>query len=101
MALKLVYLAAAEADLGSLYDWVADQAGAKTAFAYIARIQAACRTLLDFPGRGTPQDGLSPGLRSIGFERRATIYYLVTNDAVEIVRVLRRGRDVQAAFEGS
>jgi toxin ParE1/3/4 len=100
VALELVYLAPAQADLDALYDWIADGADPDTAHAYVGRVQAACRALLSFPGRGTPQDALSEGLRSVAFERRATIFYRVTGRTVEIVRVLGKGRNLQAAFEG-
>jgi toxin ParE1/3/4 len=96
--LELIYQPSARADLDSLYDWIADRADPHTAFGYVGRIQAACRALLDFPGRGTPRGELGPGLRSVSFERRATIHYRVTDDAVEIVRVLHKGRLAEDAF---
>jgi len=83
VALELIYQPAARADLDSLYDWIAQAADSHTAFGYIGRIQGACRALLNFPGRGTPHNELALGLRSIPFERRATIYYRVTDEAVE------------------
>ncbi len=98
MALELIYQPAARADLASIYDWIADGADPNAAFGYIGRVQGVCRGLLDFPGRGTPHEELAPGLRSIPFERRATIYYRVTGEAVEIVRVLHRGRDAARDF---
>lgn len=97
MALDLVYLPLAEADLDAIDDWIAERADPHTAFTYVSRIQGACHALTDFPGRGTPHDDLEPGLRSIAFRRRATIYYRVT-EAVEIVRVLYAGMDPERAF---
>jgi toxin ParE1/3/4 len=44
---------------------------------------------------------LAPGLRSIPFERRATIYYRAVDDAVEVVRILYAGRDRDQVFSGS
>jgi toxin ParE1/3/4 len=99
VALELIYRPTAQSDLAGIYDWIADDAGPRFAFAYIGRIQAACRALLDFPGRGTPRDELEPGLRSVAFERRATIFYRLTGATVEIVHVLQAGRDVERAFE--
>lgn len=51
-----------------------------------------------FPRRGTPRDEIMPGLRSIPFERRATIFYRVGEEEVEIVHILYRGRDIERAF---
>ena len=99
MALDLVYLESADADLAEIYDWLAARADASSAFAYVSRIEEACGGLTDFPRRGPPHDDLAPGLRSIPFGRRATIYYRVTERAVEIVRILYAGRDADREFD--
>jgi toxin ParE1/3/4 len=96
---KVVLAPEALDDLRSIYDHVADDAGTGIADGYQLRIRAACLGLADFPGRGTPRDALAQGLRSIAFERRATIYYRVTGRTVEIVRIFHAGRDVERAFE--
>ena len=98
MARELVYRPAAEADLHAIDDWIAEHADPLTAYAYVSRIHAACRSLTDAPDRGTPRDDLEPGLRSISFRRRATIYYRVDARVVEIVRILSRGADAGRAF---
>ena len=49
--------------------------------------------------RGSSREDLFPGLRIIGFERRVTIAFTVTQDAVVILRLLYAGRSVDAAFE--
>src|SRR5690348_17109436 len=63
----------AEADLFGLYRYIAAEAGLEVAGAYIGRIEAACLSLETFPERGTRRDDIRPGLRTIGFEGRATI----------------------------
>lgn len=98
MALDLVYLHGADADLDLIYHWLAPRSGAAIALAYVGRIEAACQRLTDFPRRGSPHEELEPGLRSIPFERRATIYYRVTDSAVEIVHILHAGRDADREF---
>ncbi|HEX9964235.1 MAG TPA: hypothetical protein VGB04_04550 [Allosphingosinicella sp.] len=37
-------------------------------------------------------------MRTVPFERRATIYYRVTETAVEIARILHRGLDADREF---
>jgi len=54
--------------------------------------------LTPFPKRGTRRDDLGPGLRAVGFERRATIVFRVEKDAVDIVRILYGGRDLEMAL---
>ena len=98
MALRLVYDPRAHADLDSIYDWIADQSDPETAFAYTSRLQAACERLIEFPRRGTPRDDLAPGIRTISFERRDIIAYLVEPGHVLIVGIFHHGRDVRRAF---
>ncbi|HYC14207.1 MAG TPA: type II toxin-antitoxin system RelE/ParE family toxin [Stellaceae bacterium] len=85
----------AEADLIALYDRIASQSGEAAAEAYVARIEATCRALATFPERGTRRDDLMPGLRTIGFERRATIAFRVAASEVVIVRIFYGGRDYE------
>ena len=88
----------AEADLFALYDYIAGEAGHKVAGEYIDRIEAACLALETFPNRGTRRDDIRPGIRTMGFERRATIVFRVMKGRVVIVRVLYGGRDFDRAL---
>jgi toxin ParE1/3/4 len=97
VARRVVFRPAADADLARLYAYIRDQTGdPAVAIGYIRRIRAACERLSDFPDRGTRRGGLGRGLRTLGFERRATIAFRVRRDSVEIVRVLYGGRNVDA-----
>lgn len=99
MGFDLVYLPGADADLDRIYHWLAPSAGATVALAYVARIESTCQRLTDFPRRGSPRDELELGIRTVPFERRATIYYRVTETAVEIARILHRGLDADREFK--
>jgi toxin ParE1/3/4 len=85
----------AEADLFGLYRYIAQQSGTAVAGAYVDRIEAACLGLETFPERGTRRDDLRPGLRTMGFERRATIVFQVMDREVIIVRIFYGGRDYE------
>lgn len=99
MAHSIVYLAAAREDLNAIYDWVADHSDPDIADGYVTRLQGAIDRLADYPDRGTPRNDAAPGLRTIAFERKAVIAYLVDRKTVRIVRVLHRGRDLGLAFD--
>ena len=99
MAHRLAYHPTAHTDLQDIYRWISNKAGRDTALAYVKRVQDACWSLREFPNRGTPRDDLVPGLRTVAFERRAVIAYVVDPKIVRIVRVLRRGRDLNRAFQ--
>lgn len=98
MELDVVWSRAARNDLYSLYDWIAGQADAATAFAYTARLEAFASKLSYSPNRGTPRFGIAAGLRSITFERRYIVAYRVEPDCVWIVRLIDTARDFRRAF---
>lgn len=96
MAVEVRFRQAALADLFDLYTYIAEQSGRARAAAYVDRIEAACRALADFPERGTWRDDLGPGLRTLGFQRQASIVFRVDAAGVEIGRILYGGRDLDA-----
>lgn len=98
MAHKVYFRPQAEADLIALYDYIAGQGNTAVAIGYIGRIEAACLELANFPERGTRRDDILPGLRTIGFERRATIAFRVLKTRVEIVTIAYGGRDFESAL---
>lgn len=83
----------AEEDLFALYHYIAQQAGRTVAGSYIERIEAACMALETFPERGIRRDDIRPGLRTMGFERRATIVFRVLEKEVVIVRIFYGRQD--------
>lgn len=91
---RVVFLELAARQLEELYAFIAEQAHPDVAMGYIERIEAFCRGLETFPERGTARPELRPGLRTMGFERRATIAFAVTGDRVVILQVLYGGQDV-------
>ncbi|MGO8921217.1 MAG: type II toxin-antitoxin system RelE/ParE family toxin [Stellaceae bacterium] len=63
-------------------------------------IEAACLTLETFPERGKRRDDIRPGLRTMGFERRATSVFQVKRADVVIVRIFYGGQDYDPALRG-
>jgi len=91
----------AEADLFALYRLIEAEAGHEIAGAYIDRIEAACMALATFPERGRPREDIRPGLRTMSFERRATIVFRVEGEKVLIVRIFYGGQDYERALRGA
>ena len=81
-----------------LYDYIAVQAGPGVAIGYISRIESYCRSFERFPERGAKRDDIRAGLRTIGFERRATIAFHIEPDAVIIDGIFYGGRDMETAL---
>lgn len=92
---KVSFRASAATDLFGLYRYIADEAGLEVAGAYIERIEAACLALATFPHRGTRRDDLRKGVRTIGFEGRATIVFEAKRSEVVITRIFYGGRNVE------
>lgn len=93
------YAAEAEDDLGSIYRWLNESAGPSVARRYVDRVMDFCEHLDIASERGTLRPDLFPGLRTLGFERRLTIAFVVEGDEVRILRIFRSGQDWEATFD--
>ena len=95
MAFKVVFRGSAERDLANLYRYIRDANNDPAPAArYIQEIRSYCERFSDFPERGTRRDDIKQGLRTVGFERRATIVFRVQGNTVRILRVLYGGRNL-------
>ena len=85
MTYAVIFSAAAEADLFAIYDYIAERAGAGIALRFVESIEAYCLGFANMPERGMRRDDLRPGLRTVGFRRRATILFEVERAARRVV----------------
>lgn len=99
MKYRVVFNPEAEADLLSLYNYIADRSGEDRAYAYIERIEEACLSLESFPHRGSLWQGNRQGMRIMGFEGRVSIAFMIDKEMVVIFRILYGGRDIATALE--
>jgi plasmid stabilization system protein ParE len=88
----------AEVDLAALYDLIAAAAAPAVAMRYLDRLEAFCAGMAVAAERGRRRDDIRTGLRIVGFERRVTIAFTVSEDAVTILRVFYAGRNWEAAL---
>ncbi|WP_267422421.1 type II toxin-antitoxin system RelE/ParE family toxin [Methylobacterium sp. GC_Met_2] len=95
MSLEIFLRSEAVGDLVSLYDYIAIES-LERAIALIRRIRSRCESLSELSRAGRARDDLRPGLRLIAFERRVVIAYALRETRIEILRILYRGRDVNA-----
>lgn len=93
----IVFSPEARADLIDLYDWVASAASPDTAMAYIERIEQFISGFELGPERGTRRDNIRPGLRTVGFERRLTVAFVIS-EQVTVLRIFYGGRDWESAL---
>ncbi len=99
MARVVKFRPAAEADLTALFDYIAEASRPHRAGRYIGRVEAACLAVAEFPERGTMRDDLYPNIRIMGFERRASIAFLVNETTVRIVRIFYGGRQFPETWD--
>lgn len=84
----------ARADLFEIWSYIeADNPAA--ARRVLERIANACDRLVDFPCIGRNRDDLRSGLRSWVTDNYL-VFYTITGEVVEIVRVLHGARDIEA-----
>lgn len=88
------FLSTAVDDLDALFCYIAERSSLEIADGYLARIERLSSSLETLPWRGTAVIGKVSGLRTMGFERRATILFRVGEDKVEILRVYYGGQDL-------
>ena len=96
--MRVIFTPRAERQIDRLHAYITEHASESRAEAYIARIVAFCTGLASFPRRGQKRDDLLPRLRTVGFERRATIAFVVTTDAVLVEGIFYGGQDFEAVF---
>ena len=97
---KVSYRETAVADILDVYRWVYEVSlDPVTAERFTARLEAACERIGNVPLGGRPRDDLLPGLRTVPFEKRAVIAYLVEAETVVITNVFYGGRDYEALYK--
>ena len=97
--MRVIFTRRAEHHIDTLHAYITEHASEARADGYIGRIVAFCQGLATFPLRGMARDDLLPGLRTTGFERRVTIAFVVSAEAVLIEGIFYGGQDFAATFQ--
>ncbi len=97
-ALKTYRLSlAAEADLGDIFDYTAEQFGADQAASYLAGLEVQLIQLTANPKLGRERKEIRAGLRSIAYTSHV-IFYRIRTDHIRVVRILHGSRDLPRFF---
>lgn len=96
--MRVVFTPRAERQLDALHEYISRRNGDNIADDYVGRIVTFCTKLEFFPLRGQSRDELLPGLRTIGFEGRATIAFVVTQELVLIEGVFYGGQNFESTW---
>jgi len=98
MDYQVAFSPEAEMQLQELETYLAERFSPANAERYIERVIRACASLSTAPHRGTQRDDVGDGVRTIGFERRATIYFKVLRQQVLILGIFYGGRSLNRTF---
>jgi toxin ParE1/3/4 len=93
----VLWSAVARADLSDIWDYYSQAASQEIADRIVRNIAHACVLLEDHPFAGRSRDEIRPGIRSIAVNPHV-VFYRVTNDRAEVVRVLDGRRDIDEVF---
>lgn len=91
---QLVIAPAAKADLKEIYQYGLRQWGKSQSNSYLENLKDHFWSLAEQPLIGVERPELLPGARSLQIESHA-LFYRVTTDTVEIIRVLHGRQDPQ------
>jgi toxin ParE1/3/4 len=91
---RLVITPAAKSDLEDIYQYGLRQWGQTRSESYLENIKEQIWTLTKHPLKGVERSELPSGARSLPIESH-TLFYRVTLDRVEIIRVLHGRQDPQ------
>lgn len=91
---QLVIAPAAKADLKEIYQYGLRQWGQAQSDSYLENLKDHFWSLTEQPLMGVERPELLPGLRILPIESHA-LFYRVTTDTVEIIRVLHGRQDPQ------
>ena len=95
MSHRVIFSSLAEAQLVELHRDIAERASPEIGERYAAAIVRYCLAFSTFPHRGTRRDDIRRGLRTVGYRRRATIAFEVTDNTVNILGVYCGGQDYE------
>lgn len=90
---------AAEEQLATLFNHIADVASVTIAERYVEDILKTCAALEIFPQRGTPRNDIRPGMRITHHKGRAIIAYYVRPDRVAVVGIFYGGQDYETMLQ--
>lgn len=96
--MQVIFTPVAERQIDNLHAYITAHSSESRADRYVGRIVGFCQGLATFPLRGTKRDDLLAGLRTVGFERRVIIAFVVTADTVLIEGMFYGGQDFEALF---
>nr|RNJ69438.1 MAG: type II toxin-antitoxin system RelE/ParE family toxin [Leptolyngbya sp. IPPAS B-1204] len=89
----------AETDLDEIWDYIAEDSPERAAN-FLRKLYTKMQILVASPNIGRKRDELAPGLRSFPYGNYV-IFYVPTENGIDVVRVLQGSRDVEQVFQST
>src|SRR5690606_26483248 len=86
-------------DLKEIWNYTFDKWSEKQADKYFRELLSRCSEVADEPQRGKSYNYLIDGLRGTKVNRHLIFYRQLTNDEIEIERILHERMDLKSKFE--
>ena len=95
--MNVYFSASAEADLEEIGDWIAE-GNPERAVSFLIEFRQLCSSLAEFPLRfPLAREGAYGGLRKAS-KAGYLIFYMITGDQVDILRIVHGSRDWSSIF---
>lgn len=88
-----------EGDLDEIWDYIAEDSPERAAN-FLRKLYTKMQVLAASPNIGRKRDKLAPGLRSFPYGNYV-IFYFLTENGIEVVRVLQGSRDIEQVFQST
>ena len=82
-------------DLNSIWDYTFEKCSEKQADKYYATINMVCNGIGENPDVGKEYDGISRNLLGLKAEKHIIFYQQISNNRIEIIRVLHERMDLK------
>ena len=92
---KVILRQVAINDLNCIWDYTFEKWSEKQADKYYARIKMACNGIGENPDIGKEYDGISNNLLGLKSEKHIIFYQQVSDDRIEVVRILHERMDLK------
>lgn len=94
----------AKRDLAGIWSYLVENAGEQIADRMLSTFTGRFETLANNPGMGRPREELQreelqPGLRSFPLKPYVIFYQLISEDTIQIGRILHQRQDLDSAFQ--
>ncbi|OYQ39565.1 type II toxin-antitoxin system RelE/ParE family toxin [Flavobacterium aurantiibacter] len=96
---KVVFRQEAINDLNEVWVYTFDECSEKQADKYYSALEFACTQIGKNPELGKKYDRISKNLLGLRTGKHIIFYQVISNDRIEVVRILHEGMDLKNRFD--